>query len=67
MIYITVSDEIVLQRLKKRGLTEEEIQKRMADDQKIWQQYQDSYDFVIENVPGKLDETVDKIVNIINS
>ena len=67
VIYITVSDEIVLQRLKKRGLTEEEIQKRMADDQKIWQQYQDSYDFVIENVPGKLDETVDKIVNIIKN
>lgn len=67
VIYVTVSDEIVLQRLKKRNLSEAEIQKRMSDDVKIWQQYEKSYDFVVENIPGKLDETVDKIINIIET
>src|SRR3990167_7244332 len=55
VIYITCDDEIILRRLKKRGLSKEEIQKRMQDDIKIWQKYKDNYDFVIENVPGKLD------------
>lgn len=61
VIYLTVDDEVVLQRLKERGLSEEEIAKRMQDDKIFWQQYKDNYDYVIENVPGKLDETVEKI------
>ncbi len=66
VIYITVSDEVVLQRLKKRDLPEMEIKKRMTDDAKIWQQYKNSYDFVIENIPGQLDQTVNKILAIVD-
>lgn len=65
VIYITVADEIVLQRLKNRGLTEEEIKSRMADDDKIWLKYQTSYDYVVENEPGKLETTMQKIYQII--
>lgn len=65
VIYITCSDDVILQRLKKRGLSEEEIQKRMADDKNIWGKYKDNYDYVVENIPGKLDETIDKITKII--
>lgn len=64
-IYITVNNQVVLQRLRERGLSEEEIAKRMADDAKIWDQYKNNYDFIIENVPGKLDEAVAKIINIL--
>ena len=67
VIYITCDDEVILQRLKKRGLKDTEIQKRMSDDTKIWQQYKDKYDFVIENVPGKLDDTISKVCQIIIS
>lgn len=67
VIYVTVSDDVVLQRLKQRGLSDEEIQKRMEDDAKIWQQYQNSYDFIVGNVPGKLDQTLDKIFGIIGN
>lgn len=67
VIYITVSDDVILQRLKNRGLTDEEIQSRMTDDAKIWQKYQNNYDYVVENVPGKLDATLDKIVSIIQN
>lgn len=65
VIYITVDNEVVLQRLKGRGLSEQEIQSRMADDAKIWAQYKNSYDYVVENVPGKLDQTIDKIIQIL--
>lgn len=67
VIYINCEDQVILERLKKRGLSEEEMQKRMADDKKIWQQYQMSYDFVVDNIPGKLDETLDKVVNILEN
>lgn len=67
VIYISTSDEIILQRLKKRGLTDEEIKKRMADDKKIWQKYQGSYDYIVENVPGSLEKAVDQIIKIIKN
>lgn len=67
VIYITCDDDVVLQRLKNRGLSKEEIEKRMADDQRIWDQYKDSYDFVINNVSGKLDQTINKVCEIIDS
>lgn len=65
VIYITVSDDIVLKRLKARHLSDQEIEKRMEDDKKIWEQYKDNYDFVVENVPGKLDEAVKAVCQII--
>lgn len=65
VIYLTVNDEISLERLKKRKLKNEEIERRMYEDRKFWQQHKDNYDFVIENIPGELDQTVDKIVSII--
>lgn len=67
VMYVTVGDEVVLQRLKKRNLSSEEIDKRMADDKKIWEQYKNNYDYVLENVPGKLDETIDKITRLIEN
>lgn len=67
VIYVTVSDEIVLKRLKERHLSDQEIEKRMADDKKIWDKYRGNYDFVVENIPGKLDGTVDKIVSILEN
>lgn len=66
-IYITVDDQVVLERLRERGLSEEDIAKRMQDDQKFWDLYKDKYNYIIENVPGKLDETVSKIIKIIDT
>lgn len=67
VIYLTVDDEVVLKRLSERNLSQEEISRRMAEDAQFWLSYKDNYDFVVENVPGKLDETVDKIVSIIEN
>ena len=66
VIYITADDKVVLERLKIRGIDGEEFQERMADDQEFWDQYKNKYDYVIENVPGKLDETVNRVAKIIN-
>lgn len=65
VIYITTSDEVVLQRLKSRNLSEEEIQKRIADDKKIWESNKGNYDYVVENIPGNLSRAVNKILEII--
>lgn len=67
VIYVAVSDKVVLQRLRERNLSEDEIENRMADDAKIWDQYKENYDFVVENIPRKLNETVDKICKIIDT
>lgn len=67
VIYITVSDEEVLERLRERGLAEDEIQNRMADDAATWEENEKNYDYVVENIPGKLDETADKVIQIIQT
>lgn len=67
VIYLTVPDSVVLERLKKRSFSQEEIEKRMKEDRKFWEEYKESYDFVVENIPGKLDQTVDKIIKIIEN
>lgn len=66
-IYITVDNQVVLERLRERGLSDAEIAKRMQDDQKFWDLYKDKYDYIIENVPGKLDQAIDKIINIVDA
>lgn len=65
VIYLTVTDPVVLERLKKRGFSEEDIEKRMNEDKKFWEEYKSSYDFVVENIPGQLNQAVDKIIQII--
>ncbi len=67
VLYITTDQETILKRLQGRRLPAAEIEGRMKDDEMIWQEYKDKYDYVIENTPGKLDETVDKIINIIST
>lgn len=67
VIYLTVPDEVVIERLKRRGFSKNDIEKRMKEDKKLWEEYKESYDFVVENIPGKLNQTVDKIIQIIEN
>jgi len=67
VIYLTASDEVVLQRLRERGLSQEEIDKRMADDKRMWEENKANYDFVVENTPNELAKTVDKIIGIVQN
>lgn len=65
VIYINTTEDIILQRLRDRNLSEDEIDQRMADDASIWQEFKDKYDYIVENVPGKLDEAVNRITKIL--
>lgn len=67
VIYLTAADEVILERLRKRGFAEEEIKTRMKQDKLFWNKYKDNYDFIVENVPGQLDKTINKIAQIIDS
>ncbi len=67
VFYLTVDDTVVLERLHKRGLSGQEIATRMQEDAKFWQQFKDNYTDVVENVPGKLDETVNQISRLIET
>lgn len=67
VIYLTVDDETVLQRLAGRRLSEEEIEARMREDKAFWDTYKDNYDVVVENIPGQLNQTLDKIIKIIEN
>lgn len=67
VIYLTVPDEVVLARLKERGLSSEEIKERMADDKKMWEENKAGYGYVVENIPNQLEKTVDKIIEIVEN
>lgn len=67
VIYINAPEGVILQRLRDRGLSEIEIRKRMNDDERIWNQYKNSYDFVIDNIPGKLEHTINQVFQILQS
>lgn len=67
VIYVNASDEVILQRLQQRGLPEDEIQKRMEDDKIIWQKYQKSSDYIVENIPGQLDQTIEEVCKIVEN
>lgn len=67
VIYITTSEDVILQRLRGRHLTEEEIEARLADDEAFFQEFKDKYDYILENVPGNLSETVEQIAKIIGT
>ena len=64
---VTVDDEVVLKRLAQRELNKEEMDRRMQDDQKFWNQFKDKYNYVVENIPGKLEKAVSEICQIIDS
>lgn len=67
VIYLTTSDDVILERLRKRNLPEDEIKKRMNDDLIIWQKFYDHYDYVVDNVPGKLERSVENIIKILDN
>lgn len=67
VIYLTVNNETIVSRLKQRGLKDQEIDTRMKEDADFWNKYQSNYDYVVENIPGKLEDTVNKVLEIISN
>lgn len=67
VIYLTVDNDTIVSRLKQRGLKDQEIDTRMKEDADFWNKYQSNYDYVVKNIPGKLEDTVNRVLEIINN
>jgi guanylate kinase len=65
-ILIYIPFELIQKRLKKRGETEEVIKSRL-EYSKGWYDNENIFDYKVFNEEGKLDETVQKVAEIIKS
>ena len=65
-IFIYIPLEIIKERLKKRGESEEVIASRL-EYAKGWYDNEDAFDFKVINEEGKLEETVQKVAEIIKN
>jgi guanylate kinase len=66
-IFVNAPLEVLESRIKRRdGASDEYIAERMKYTQE-WLKYRDIYDYDIENVEGKLDESVNKTESIIRN
>ncbi len=65
VIYIDSPEEFLRGRLKRRGMPDEEVERRIAQDRKNWEACKDKFDHVLLNEEGKLEETIKKVVEII--
>ena len=64
-ILINASEEDLIKRIKARSqVTEEYLQERMAYT-KEWLKHKEIYDYEVVNEQDKLDETIQKVLNII--
>lgn len=63
-IYLYISPELIEKRLKNRGDSPEIIKSRVAYA-KGWYESEHLFDFKVENKEGKLEETIQKVAEII--
>ncbi len=67
VVYLNVpSWDILRDRLKKRGMSDEVIGERLDQDRKDWEMYKDKFKNIVVNVPGKLDRAVEEIERLIS-
>ena len=67
VIFLKIDETLARQRLTERGLEEGEIQRRLLQDREFWDKYHGKYDYIVENPQGKLDETIEKVLEIIQN
>lgn len=68
VLYIDVPDwQILRDRMKKRGMSEEQISQRLTQDKSDFAKYGANFKHIIYNEEGRLDETMQQIDTLINS
>lgn len=66
IIYINVPDwNILKERMRTRGDSNEEIERRLTQDKSDFETYRGSFKHVVMNHPDKLDETTERVANLI--
>ena len=64
-VMIDAPEDVLIKRIKNRGdMTEIGLQERL-DYNKEWLNNKHIYDYIVINEEGKLDETIQKVANII--
>lgn len=66
-ILINAPLEILEKRIRQRGNVSEDFIKERLDYTKKWLNHKHVYDYEVENVENKLDETIEKVANIIRN
>lgn len=68
VLYIDVPDwQVLRNRMKKRGMSDEEIEERLSRDKADFAKYGTNFKHIIYNEEGKLEQTMEKIFSLINS
>lgn len=66
VIYLDVpSHEILRERLINRGTSEEETEQRLRQDEMDWEKYKERFQNIVINYPGKLEQAVEEIENLL--
>lgn len=67
VIYIDVPDwEVLRQRMRQRGMGEDEIEQRLSQDKKDFETYGTSFSHIIYNQEGKIEQTIEEVERIID-
>lgn len=65
-IFINSPLKILIARMRQREIKlDEKIFKQRVKDTKEWLKHLDIYDYIVNNKQGKLDQTIEKVANII--
>lgn len=68
VFFITVPDiEMLYRRIKERGMDETSVRKRLKQDSENWDSLNLKFKNIIMNPDGALDESVEKILNLLNN
>lgn len=68
VFFVTVPNiEMLYRRIKERGMDEASVRKRLKQDSENWDSLNLKFKNIIMNPDGALDESVEKILQIINS
>jgi len=65
VIYIYSNPEAMRERLSRRGMEVADVERRIEQDTRNWDECKEKFDEVVENEEGQLDETVKKVISII--
>lgn len=65
VLYITEESQVLVKRLKNRGMSSKDVEKRMEQDKKIWKSFRKRFNYVIENQEGQLTKTAEEAAKIL--
>lgn len=65
VLYITEESQVLVKRLKNRGMSSKDVEKRMEQDKKIWKSFRKRFNYVIENQEGQLAKTAEEAAKIL--